>query len=58
MFTEFYDKTPDLINEEELQEYFFHRKNVNKWSPNTIHLRNDHVQESNGGGCYPSLFLL
>ncbi len=31
MLTEFYNKTPDLISEEELQEYFLHRKNVNKW---------------------------
>ena len=38
MLTEFYDKTPDLISEEELQEYFLHRKNVNKWSPNTMRI--------------------
>ena len=28
---EFYNKTPDLISEEELQEYFLHRRNVDKW---------------------------
>lgn len=38
MLTEFYDKTPDLISEEELQEYFLHRKNINKWSPNTMRI--------------------
>ena len=38
MLTEFYDKTPDGISEEELQEYFLHRKNVNKWSPNTMRI--------------------
>jgi len=38
MLTEFYGKTPDLINEEELQEYFLHRKNVDKWSPNTMRI--------------------
>jgi len=38
MLTEFYDKTPDLISEEELQEYFLHRKNVNNWSPNTMRI--------------------
>lgn len=36
MLTEYYDKTPDLITEEELQEYFLHRKNVDKWAPNTM----------------------
>jgi len=38
MLTEFYNKTPDGISEEELQEYFLHRKNVNKWSPNTMRI--------------------
>ncbi len=38
MLTEFYGKTPDLISEEELQEYFLHRRNVNKWSPNTMQI--------------------
>jgi site-specific recombinase XerD len=38
MLTEFYGKTPDRISEEELQEYFLHRKNVNKWSPNTMRI--------------------
>jgi integrase/recombinase XerD len=33
MLTKFYGKTPDRVSEEELQEYFLHRKNVNKWSP-------------------------
>ncbi len=36
MLTEFYNKTPDKINEDELQEYFLHRKNVNQWAPNTM----------------------
>jgi site-specific recombinase XerD len=38
MLVEYYDKTPDLITEEELQEYFLHRKNVSKWSPNTMRI--------------------
>jgi hypothetical protein len=33
MLSEFYGKTPDLISEPELQEYFLHRKNVNRWAP-------------------------
>ena len=33
MLSEFYDKTPDLVSEPELQEYFLHRKNVNRWFP-------------------------
>ena len=38
MLSEFYEKTPDLVSEEELQEYFLHRKNVNKWAPNTMRI--------------------
>jgi integrase/recombinase XerD len=38
MLVEHFDKTPDLITEEELQEYFLHRKNVCKWSPNTMRI--------------------
>lgn len=33
---EFYDKTPDLISEKELQEYFLHRRNIDKWSSGTL----------------------
>jgi integrase/recombinase XerD len=38
MLSEFYHKTPDLISEPELQEYFLHRKNVNHWSPKTMRI--------------------
>lgn len=38
MLTEFYDTTPDRITEEELQDYFLHRKNVDHWSPNTMRI--------------------
>jgi len=38
MLTEFYGKSPDLINEEELQDYFLHRKNTDHWSPNTMRI--------------------
>jgi integrase/recombinase XerD len=38
MLTEFYGKTPDRITEEELQEYFLHRKNIHLWSPNTMRI--------------------
>lgn len=38
MLTEFYDTTPDRITEEELQEYFLHRKNVDHWSPSTMRI--------------------
>ncbi len=36
MLVEFYDKTPDLITENELQDYFLYRKNDCNWSPNTM----------------------
>jgi len=35
---DFYDKTPDLISEQELQGYFLHRKNVDKWSAATMRI--------------------
>ena len=38
MLVEHFNKTPDLITEEELQEYFLHRKNVCKWSSNTMRI--------------------
>ena len=38
MLVDFYHKTPDLINEQELQDYFLHRKNVDKWSPATMRI--------------------
>jgi len=38
MLVLFYDKTPDLISEEELQEYFLHRRNVDKWSSGTLRI--------------------
>jgi site-specific recombinase XerD len=38
MLSEFYHKTPDLVSEVELQEYFLHRKNVNRWAPKTMRI--------------------
>jgi len=38
MLRQFYDKSPELISEEELQNYFLHRKNVNHWSPQTMRI--------------------
>lgn len=38
MLSQFYDKTPDLVTEQELQEYFLQRKNVNRWSPKTMRI--------------------
>jgi integrase/recombinase XerD len=37
-FLKFYDKTPDLVSEQELQDYFLQRKNVNHWSPKTMRI--------------------
>jgi integrase/recombinase XerD len=34
----FDNKTPDLITEEELQEYFLHCRNILKWAPNTMRI--------------------
>jgi integrase/recombinase XerD len=38
MLVDFYRKTPDLISEQELQDYFLHRKNVDKWAPATMRI--------------------
>jgi len=38
MLVQFYSKSPDLISEEELQDYFLHRKNTDHWSPNTMRI--------------------
>ena len=38
MLSQFYGKTPDLVSEPELQEYFLHRKNVNRWAPKTMRI--------------------
>jgi len=38
MLVDFYGKTPDLISEEELQEYFLHKKDVDKWSKSTLRI--------------------
>lgn len=38
MLTEFYHKTPDAVTEDELREYFLHRKNVSMWAPKTMRI--------------------
>ena len=35
---EFFEKSPELISETELQDYFLHRRNVDEWSPNTMRI--------------------
>jgi integrase/recombinase XerD len=35
---DFYGKTPDLITEKELQDYFLHRRNIDKWSAATMRI--------------------
>jgi integrase/recombinase XerD len=36
LLIEYFEKTPDLISEEELQEYFLYRRNVSKWASGTM----------------------
>lgn len=35
---DFYGKSPDLISEKELEDYFLHRRNVDKWAPATLRI--------------------
>ncbi len=35
---EFFDKTPDRISEQELENYFLHRRNVDQWTPGTLRI--------------------
>ena len=38
MLVDYYNQTPDQINEQQLQDYFLHRKNESKWSPATMRI--------------------
>ena len=38
MLVDFYGKTPHLISEQELQDYFLHRKNVDQWAAATMRI--------------------
>lgn len=38
MLADFTGKTPDKITETELENYFLHRRNVDKWSPATMRI--------------------
>jgi integrase/recombinase XerD len=38
MLVDFYSKAPDQITEVQLQDYFLHRKNKDKWSPATLRI--------------------
>lgn len=38
MLVDFYKKPPGQVSEQELQDYFLHRKNIDKWSPATMRI--------------------
>jgi integrase/recombinase XerD len=38
MLVDFYNKTPDQITEVQLQDYFLHRRNADKWSAATLRI--------------------
>ena len=38
MLCEFYGKEPEQIGEAELEAYFLHRRNVDRWSANTMRI--------------------
>jgi integrase len=44
LLVEFFDKTPDLISETELQDYFLHRRNETGWSPATMRINHAGVR--------------
>jgi hypothetical protein len=35
---DFYEKTPEQISEPELEDYFLHRRNMDKWSAATLRI--------------------
>ena len=35
---DFYNKPPDRISEQELEDYFLRRRNVNQWAPGTLRI--------------------
>ena len=35
---DFYDKSPDLITEKELQNYFLHKKDEDQWAAATLRI--------------------
>jgi len=38
LLADFYDKDPDLITENEIKDYFLHRKNVDQWASSTLRI--------------------
>ena len=38
MLGEFYGKLPGAVEEDELRDYFVHRKTIDKWAPNTLRI--------------------
>ncbi len=38
MLSQFYDKSPEEVSEKELEDYFLHRRNVDRWSANTLRI--------------------
>ncbi len=38
LLVDFYQKTPDEISEPELEDYFLHRRNEDKWSSATLRI--------------------
>jgi len=38
MLVDFYGKSPELISEQQLQDYFLHRNNIDKWSAATMRI--------------------
>lgn len=38
MLVDFYGKSPELISEQQLQDYFLHRKNIDHWSAATMRI--------------------
>jgi site-specific recombinase XerD len=44
LLVRFYDKTPDLISETELQDYFLYRLNETGWSPATMRIAHSGIK--------------
>ncbi|OQX13644.1 MAG: hypothetical protein BWK76_15870 [Desulfobulbaceae bacterium A2] len=58
MLTEFFNRTSELIDEEELQDYLMHRRNVNGWATGTMRICYSGLKGKKGGQVLKGHFFI